>query len=209
MGYNLASKEAINLFLKGFSKNRSLLDKVFTPPVPTAYGAMKRRLIAIVKLMQLVNLIAQNAPDFQCFGNNNTQQRFQPKNSQPTRGFAPRQVTSSNAPPWMNNMAVPMDTSNHARAPRQQGNQGRTYRNAIQTDQGLPKQWPLRKCFTCNRVGHLARDCHAKNVQINSVIDEPEDMSNVQTLITPEGILNNALSMFDRLSEDMKDQFIQ
>jgi hypothetical protein len=34
-------------------------------------------------------------------------------------------------------------------------------------------------------------------------------MSNVQALITPEGILDNALSMFDRLSEDMKDQFIQ
>jgi hypothetical protein len=79
-GYNLASKEAINLFLKGFSKNRSLLDKVFTPPVPTAYGTMKRCLIAIVKSMQLVNSIAQNAPDFQCFGNNNTQQRFQPRN---------------------------------------------------------------------------------------------------------------------------------
>jgi len=41
VGYNLASKEAINLFLKGFSKNRNLLDKVFTPPVPTAYGAME------------------------------------------------------------------------------------------------------------------------------------------------------------------------
>jgi hypothetical protein len=55
----------------------------------------------------------------------------------------------------------------------------------------------------------LARDCHTKNAQINSVIDEPEDMSNVQASITPKGILNNALSMFDRLSEDMKDQFIQ
>jgi len=75
-GYNLASKEAINLFLKGFSKNRNLLDKVFTPPVPMAYGAMKRRLIAIVKSMQLVNSIAQNAPDFQRFGNNQTQQHF-------------------------------------------------------------------------------------------------------------------------------------
>ena len=41
-GYNLASKEVINLFLKGFSKSRNLLDKVFTPPVPTTYGAMKR-----------------------------------------------------------------------------------------------------------------------------------------------------------------------
>ena len=82
MGYNLGSKEAINLFLKGFSKNRNLLDKVFTPPVLTAYGAMKRQLIATVKSMQLVNLIAQNALDFQCFGNNN-QPHFQPRNQQP------------------------------------------------------------------------------------------------------------------------------
>jgi hypothetical protein len=76
VGYNLASKEVINLFLKGFSKNRNLLDKVFTPPVPTAYGAMKRCLIAIVKLMQLVNSIMQNAPDFQRFGNNSSQPHF-------------------------------------------------------------------------------------------------------------------------------------
>jgi hypothetical protein len=40
--YNLASQEAINLFLKGFSHNRSLLDKVFTPPVPGTYEAMKK-----------------------------------------------------------------------------------------------------------------------------------------------------------------------
>ena len=55
--YNLASQEAINLFLKGFNKNRNLLNKVFTPPVPVSYEAMKRRLVAIVKSMQLVNLI--------------------------------------------------------------------------------------------------------------------------------------------------------
>jgi hypothetical protein len=103
-----------------------------------------------------------------------------------------------------------MDTSNHARAPRQQGNQGRrAYGNTVQTDQGPPKQWPPCRCFTCNCVGHLARDCRAKNAQINSVIDEPEDMSNVQAPITPEGILDNALLMFDHLSEDIKDQFIQ
>jgi hypothetical protein len=76
-------------------------------------------------------------------------------------------------------------------------------------DQGPPKQWPPRKCFMCNRVGHLACNCCARNAQINSVIDEPKDMSNIQTPITPEGILDNALSMFDCLSEDMKDQFIQ
>ena len=42
VNYNLASQEAINLFLKGFSHNRSLLDKVFTPPVPGTYDTMKK-----------------------------------------------------------------------------------------------------------------------------------------------------------------------
>jgi hypothetical protein len=57
-GYNLASQETINLFLKGFNQNRNLLDKVFHPPVPVMYKSMKKQLIAIVKSMQLVNSIA-------------------------------------------------------------------------------------------------------------------------------------------------------
>ena len=72
-GYNIASQETINLFLKGFNTNRNLLDKVFTPPVPVSYEVMKRRLIAIVKSMQLVNSIAQDAPDFRTFWANPTQ----------------------------------------------------------------------------------------------------------------------------------------
>ncbi len=86
-GYNIASQETINLFLKGFNKNRSLLDKVFTPPVPVSYEAMKRRLIAIVKSMQLVNSIAQDAPDFRTFRTNPTQM---PRGNQSNqRGFMP------------------------------------------------------------------------------------------------------------------------
>ena len=67
------SQETINLFLKGFSKNRNLLNKVFMPPVPVSYKAMKRRLVAIVKSMQLVNSIAQDAPGFRTFRANPTQ----------------------------------------------------------------------------------------------------------------------------------------
>jgi hypothetical protein len=69
--YNLGSQKVINLFLKGFSHNRSLLDKVFTPPVPGTYKAMKKHMVAIVKSMQLVNSIMQNAPDFCPFQQNN------------------------------------------------------------------------------------------------------------------------------------------
>jgi hypothetical protein len=69
--YNLASQEAINLFLKGFSHNRNLLDKVFSPPVPETYENMKKRMVAIIKSMQLVNLIVQNTPNFRPFQRSN------------------------------------------------------------------------------------------------------------------------------------------
>ena len=88
-GYNLVSQETINLFLKGFNQNRNLLDKVFTLLVPVTYESMKKQLIAIVKSMQLVNSIAQNALDFQCFNNNNPP-CFQQRGQQQTfRNFAP------------------------------------------------------------------------------------------------------------------------
>ena len=86
-GYNIASQEMINLFLKGFNKNRSLLDKVFMPLVPVIYKAIKKRLIVIVKLMQLVNLIVQDTPNFRTFHGNMTQM---PCGNQPvTWNFTP------------------------------------------------------------------------------------------------------------------------
>jgi hypothetical protein len=34
-------------------------------------------------------------------------------------------------------------------------------------------------------------------------------MTNVQEPLSPEGILDNALTMFDRMPDHMKDEFIQ
>ena len=34
-------------------------------------------------------------------------------------------------------------------------------------------------------------------------------MKGVQEALTPEGILNNALAVFDRMPDHMKDEFIQ
>jgi hypothetical protein len=34
-------------------------------------------------------------------------------------------------------------------------------------------------------------------------------MEHIQAALTPEGVLDNALSMFDRLSAQQKDEFIQ
>jgi len=154
--YDLGSQEVINLFLKGFSHSRNLLDKVFTPPVPETYETMKRCMVAIVKSMQLVNSIAQNAPDFRPFQRSN-QLRFPQGGQQPTQGHAPRQVNSSNAPPWMHNMPVPMDTSNCARAPRQ----GQMQNNAAQVETPSWRQSRPRMCFNCGKEGHFQAECCA------------------------------------------------
>jgi hypothetical protein len=150
--YNLGSQEAVNLFLKGFSHSRNLLDKVFMPPVPETYEAMKRRMVAIVKSMQLVNSIAQNAPDFRPFQRTN-QPCFPQGNQQTTQNFAPRQVNSLNAPPWMCNMPVPMDMSNRTRAPRQ------TQTNAAQVEATNWRQPRPRTCFNCGKEGHFQAEC--------------------------------------------------
>ena len=154
--------------------------------------------------MQLVNSITQNAPDFRPFQRSN-QPRF-PQGNQQTQGFVPRQVNSSNAPPWMCNMPVPMDTSNRARAQRQ----GQTWSNAAQVENPSWQQSQPRTCFNCGKEGHFqAQCCTPKKTQINSIIDEPKDMKGVQEALTPEGILDNTLAMFDRMPDHMKDEFIQ
>ena len=100
-----------------------------------------------------------------------------------------------------------MDTSNQACAPRQnQQAQG----NAAQVNQMPTWRHPQRKCFNCNKEGHFQAQCWApRKEQINSVMDEPEDMMSIQQALTPDGILNNALTMFDQLPDQLKDDFIQ
>src|SRR6266851_4933610 len=128
-----------------------------------------------------------------------------PQGNQQQQSFTPRQVTSSNAPQWMNNQPVPMDTSNRVRAPnwRNRSTQG----NAAQIEPNQQPNWPSHKCFNCNKIGHIAKDCRApKKARISNIMDEPEDMTNQQMPLTPEGILNNALFTFDHLTGDQKDQ---
>jgi hypothetical protein len=99
-----------------------------------------------------------------------------------------------------------MDMSNHARAPKQ----GQAWSNAAQAENPLWRQsWP-KTCFNCSKEGHFQAQCCApRKTQINSIIDEPEDMKGVQEALTPEGILDNVLTMFDCMPNHMKDEFIQ
>jgi hypothetical protein len=106
----------------------------------------------------------------------------------------------------MRNMPVPMDTSNRARAPRQ----GQMRSNAAQIENPSWQQPRPHTCFNCGKEGHFQAQCRApKKTQINSIINKPEDMKGVQEALTPEGILDNVLAMFDRMPDHMKDEFIQ
>jgi len=69
---------------------------------------------------------------------------------------------------------------------------------------------PPHKCYNCDKVGHLVAQCRVpKRARINFIIDKPEEMMNLQMALTPDGILNNALSAFDWLPDHLKDEFIQ
>src|SRR6266853_3024554 len=108
----------------------------------------------------------------------------------------------------MNNTPVPMDMSNQACAPTwcTRPSQG----NAIQVEPNQPTNRPPCKCYNCDKVGHLVAQCWApKKARINFIIDEPEEMTNLQAAITLDGILDNTLTMFDRLPDHLKDEFIQ
>jgi len=52
--------------------------------------------------------------------------------------------------------------------------------------------------------------CQApKKARINFILNKPEEMTNVQTALTLDGILDNTLSAFDQLPDGLKDEFIQ
>jgi hypothetical protein len=80
----------------------------------------------------------------------------------------------------------------------------------VQVDQTPAWQRMPHKCFNCNKEGHFQAQCRApKKAQINSVLNKPEDMGGIQQALTPDGILNNALTMFNHLPDQLKDDFIQ
>jgi hypothetical protein len=66
--------------------------------------------------------------------------------------------------------------------------------------QNQPHQGDGCHTSVSDAIRKVTLQCNApRKTQINSVIDELEEMSNVQAPITPDGILNNMLAMFDCL----------
>jgi hypothetical protein len=79
--------------------------------------------------------------------NPNTFQTVPRQNTQPP----PKPINSTNAPPWMNNTVVPMDTS------RAQGRRWNRVRSNVTQANKPPRDKP--KCFRCGSEEHLIRVC--------------------------------------------------
>jgi hypothetical protein len=167
-GYTVGNNETINLFLKGFENARDVLGGILSLLIPVTYYAIKEQAISITKSRQLINAIQRNAPGG--FGAFRPAQSYPPPRRgnyppRPQNQYAQRQYNSTNAPPWLNNTPVPMDTSARTRAPpyqgggylRGRGEGQRTYRNVAQTDPPPPCQKGL--CFRCGKEGHFTREC--------------------------------------------------
>jgi len=119
--FDVNHDETMGFFIEGLPL--SVNKVVFIPPVPTTYQEVKDKAIAATKAAQMLDSMVsktgggdrprQDRPNpFQQWRQNN--QRG-PNNRPP-----PGRYNSSNAPPRMNNMQVPMDLS-RGRAPRNPG----------------------------------------------------------------------------------------
>src|SRR6266851_3622831 len=112
--YTVGNDKTINLFLKGFENARDLLWGILAPPMLTTYYELKDRAISVTKSWQLINTIQRNAPGgFNTFQPPTNRPFFQRGNQLPRdqNQYTQRQYNSTNAPRWLNNMPVPMDTS--------------------------------------------------------------------------------------------------
>jgi len=193
-GYDANSGTVFQLFTKGLPDN--ILKEVLTSPTPTTYTDLKDKAILATRSKVLINNILQahnpnrgvggfNQGVFNTFPHPNNFQRpctFFSQGNQGNQGNqggflqqrrpgfrqGPPQVqyNSTNAPWWMNNVAVPMDLG-CTRAPNwQQGNRGHIQGNTTRfgpmprnNTTGLPRGTTNNACFECGQTGHFTRNC--------------------------------------------------
>ena len=121
-GYSIGSRESMNFFLKGLNSAPDIMEQVIDKN-PTNYYDLKAKAALVVKNRQLLHAMRNNpnASAFQrppqCFNN--------------CRPFPPH-FNSSNAPPLLNNMPVPMDLLRGQFLPNQR--QGQAQGNTAQLD---------------------------------------------------------------------------
>ena len=172
--YATGNEETYNIFLQGLPK--PLLHDTLKPPMPLNYNDAKERVKLLAQGWAVIEGILKknfsggtpfqhlNSQSRQPFFQNNWQGSNQQRN-------CPQNYNSTNAPPSMNNVLVPMDLSRGC-APnnwRGQGNGnwrqrgGPPARGNISTP-GYGNSSQMQ-CFNCGKEGHYAQNCPQKRLQ--------------------------------------------
>jgi len=74
----------------------------------------------------------------------------------------------------------------------------------------MPQPRIKEPCFKCGKQGHFACECYSRTqINYSSYIDNQDEMVGIQPPLQLSNLLSNALTAFDSLPNNQKDELIQ